>query len=172
MSRLRLKLFPPNLLDRIRPSEAVVLIGTALMIGAGSGLGAVIFTQLIALVQRSFFEGGESIVAIRPSSAAWPDAMTAHARSAPRGSAAPRTDRDLAQIRRTRYGWSCAHPIMNSIATPPTATSVPTTACNPIASLNTIRPIGRRKIGGSAINVLAIPTSVRCTAIKDNHTPM
>lgn len=58
----RLKLRPPQVLDRIQPSETAVLIGTALIVGAGTGLGAVIFIQLIALVQRVFFEGGESLL--------------------------------------------------------------------------------------------------------------
>jgi CIC family chloride channel protein len=62
MGLLKLRLRPPHILDRIQPSEAAVLIGTALIVGAGTGLGAVIFIQLIALFQRVFFEGGEAML--------------------------------------------------------------------------------------------------------------
>jgi CIC family chloride channel protein len=62
MGVLKLKLRLPHLLDRIQPSETAVLIGTALIVGAGTGLGAVIFIELIALVQRVFFEGGEALL--------------------------------------------------------------------------------------------------------------
>ncbi len=62
MGVLKLKLRPPHLLDWIQPSETAVLIGTALIVGAGTGMGAVIFIQLIALVQRVFFEGGEALL--------------------------------------------------------------------------------------------------------------
>ena len=47
-------------LDRIQPSETAVLLGTAVAVGAGTGLGAVLFIQLIALIQRLFFQGGET----------------------------------------------------------------------------------------------------------------
>ncbi len=46
----------PALLDRIQPSETVVLIGTALVVGAGTGLGAVFFIDLIALIQTLIFQ--------------------------------------------------------------------------------------------------------------------
>lgn len=62
MDRLKLRLREPHLLDRIQPSETAVLIGTALIVGAGTGLGAVIFIQLIAIVQKVFFEGGERLL--------------------------------------------------------------------------------------------------------------
>ena len=32
-----------NLIDRLQPSETVVLFGTAIIVGAGTGLGAVFF---------------------------------------------------------------------------------------------------------------------------------
>jgi CIC family chloride channel protein len=49
-----------NLLDRLQPSEPTVLIGTALVVGAGTGLGAVFFIRLIAWIQNLFFNGGKS----------------------------------------------------------------------------------------------------------------
>lgn len=49
-------------LDRIQPSETAVLLGTAIAVGAGTGVGAVLFIQLIALVQRLFFQSGEGVV--------------------------------------------------------------------------------------------------------------
>ncbi len=58
MESLRLRL--PSLLDRLQPSETTVLLGTAIVIGAGTGFGAVIFIELIAFVQRVLFEGGEA----------------------------------------------------------------------------------------------------------------
>ena len=48
MSTYKLRL--ANLLDRLQPSEPTVLIGTALVVGAGTGLGAVIFIRLIAWI--------------------------------------------------------------------------------------------------------------------------
>jgi CIC family chloride channel protein len=45
-------------LDRLQPSEATVLFGTAVVVGAGTGLGAVLFIRLIEVVQLVFFEGG------------------------------------------------------------------------------------------------------------------
>jgi CIC family chloride channel protein len=57
-----LKLRFPTLLDRLQPSPTTVLFGAAIAIGAGTGLGAVIFIQLIALVQRLFFEGGADLL--------------------------------------------------------------------------------------------------------------
>jgi len=50
-----------NVLDRFQPSEKAVLIGTAIMVGVGTGFGAVGFIKLISLVQRIFFSGGEQI---------------------------------------------------------------------------------------------------------------
>ncbi len=52
---MRVKL--PALLDRIQPSETMVILGTAILVGAGTGLGAVLFIDLIALLQRFFFDG-------------------------------------------------------------------------------------------------------------------
>jgi CIC family chloride channel protein len=54
-----LKLRIPNLIDRIQPSGTAVLLGTSIVVGAGTGLGAVLFIRLIALVERIFFQGGE-----------------------------------------------------------------------------------------------------------------
>ncbi|HZD56357.1 MAG TPA: chloride channel protein [Anaerolineales bacterium] len=55
-----LKLKLPKLLDRVQPSSTAVLIGTAIVVGAGTGLGAVFFIKLIDWIQRLFFEGGEA----------------------------------------------------------------------------------------------------------------
>lgn len=54
-----LKVSLPRLLDRFQLSEPAVLLGTALAIGAGTGLGAVLFIGLIGVVERAFFQGGE-----------------------------------------------------------------------------------------------------------------
>jgi CIC family chloride channel protein len=50
-----------DILDRIRFSETTTLVVTAIVIGAGTGLGAVFFIWLIETVQKLFFEGGESL---------------------------------------------------------------------------------------------------------------
>jgi CIC family chloride channel protein len=50
-----------DLSDRIRFSETTILIATAIVIGAGTGLGAVFFIRLIGLVQKTFFGGGEML---------------------------------------------------------------------------------------------------------------
>ena len=47
--------------DRIRLSETTILVATAIVIGAGTGLGAVFFIRLIGLVQEVFFGGGETL---------------------------------------------------------------------------------------------------------------
>jgi CIC family chloride channel protein len=60
MNSIRLRL--PHILDRVQPSGTTVLLGTAIFIGAGTGLGAVFFIGLIELVQRVFFLGGESVL--------------------------------------------------------------------------------------------------------------
>lgn len=44
------------LLDRLQPSETAVLIATALIVGVGTGVGAILFIRLIAGFQR-FFQG-------------------------------------------------------------------------------------------------------------------
>ena len=48
------------LLDRLQPSETVVLLTTAIAVGAGTGLGAVFFIRLIAWVQQIFFDSSVS----------------------------------------------------------------------------------------------------------------
>jgi len=50
-----------GLSDRIRFSETTILITTAIIIGVGTGLGAVFFIWLIGQVQLLFFEGSETI---------------------------------------------------------------------------------------------------------------
>jgi CIC family chloride channel protein len=49
------------LLDRLRPSETAILIGTAVAVGAGTGLGAVLFIDLIAAVESLFFDAGAGV---------------------------------------------------------------------------------------------------------------
>lgn len=43
-----------RLLDRLQPSETSVLITTALIVGVGTGIGAILFIELIAGFQRFF----------------------------------------------------------------------------------------------------------------------
>ncbi len=57
-----LKTTIPHLLDRIQPSTAAVLIGTAIVVGLGTGFGAVIFIRLIEALQQLFFVGGSSVM--------------------------------------------------------------------------------------------------------------
>ena len=52
----------PNILDRFQPSETAVLIGTAIVVGIGTGFGAVGFIELIGVIQRMFFDGGEQVL--------------------------------------------------------------------------------------------------------------
>jgi len=51
-----------KLLDRLHPSETAVLFVTAVIVGGGTGLGAVLFIKLIALVQVIFFQSGASVL--------------------------------------------------------------------------------------------------------------
>ena len=50
-----------DIIDRIRFSETTILITTAILIGGGTGLGAVFFIRLIESVKKLFFEGGEAL---------------------------------------------------------------------------------------------------------------
>lgn len=59
-STLRTRL--PALLDRVQPSETVIILFTAILVGAGTGLGAVLFIDLIALLQRVFFNGADALL--------------------------------------------------------------------------------------------------------------
>jgi len=59
MGSIRLRV--QNISDRIRLSETTTLIVTAIVIGAGTGMGAVLFIRLIALVHEFFFNGGETL---------------------------------------------------------------------------------------------------------------
>jgi CIC family chloride channel protein len=45
-----------NIIDRLQPSETVVLFGTAVVVGAGTGLGAVFFIWLIGQVQHFLYQ--------------------------------------------------------------------------------------------------------------------
>jgi len=47
-----------QLLDRLQISETTVLLVTAIVVGAGTSLGAVLFIKLIALIQSIFFGSG------------------------------------------------------------------------------------------------------------------
>lgn len=49
------KLGISTLLDRLQPSEGVILLTTAIVVGLGTGIGAVLFIRLIALTQQIFF---------------------------------------------------------------------------------------------------------------------
>lgn len=49
-------------LDRWQLTETTVLIGTALIVGAGSGLGAILFRWMIASFQYLAFEGGKQLL--------------------------------------------------------------------------------------------------------------
>jgi CIC family chloride channel protein len=55
------KLFT-SLLDRLQPSETAILIGTAMIVGAGTGLGAVLFIRMISWIQNLLFFGGKSVL--------------------------------------------------------------------------------------------------------------
>ena len=44
-----------GLLDRFQPSETAVMLVTAITIGAGTGLGAILFIRLISFFQTLFF---------------------------------------------------------------------------------------------------------------------
>jgi CIC family chloride channel protein len=59
MGSIRLRV--QNISDRIRLSETTTLIVTAIVIGAGTGMGAVLFIRLIELVHEFFFNGGEAL---------------------------------------------------------------------------------------------------------------
>lgn len=47
-----------HLIDRWQPSEAAVLVGTALLVGLGTGLGAMAFIWLLRVLQRLFTQAG------------------------------------------------------------------------------------------------------------------
>jgi hypothetical protein len=47
---------PPVLLDRLQPSESAVMFSTAILVGLGTGPGAVGFIDLIGLIQRLVHE--------------------------------------------------------------------------------------------------------------------
>jgi CIC family chloride channel protein len=49
------KLEISTLLDRLQPSERVILLTTAIAVGVGTGISAVLFIRLIALIQQTFF---------------------------------------------------------------------------------------------------------------------
>ncbi len=52
----------PHFIDRLQPSSTSVLLVTAVVVGAGTGLGAVLFIRLIETIQRIFFEGGQTVL--------------------------------------------------------------------------------------------------------------
>ncbi len=59
MESIRLRV--QDLADRIRFSETTILIGTAILIGVGTGAGAVLFIRLIEWVKELFFQGSEMV---------------------------------------------------------------------------------------------------------------
>jgi CIC family chloride channel protein len=61
-TRRTLRQLLPSLLDRLQPSETTMLLGTAIVVGVGTGLGAVLFIALIEFVQRAFFEAAPSVL--------------------------------------------------------------------------------------------------------------
>jgi CIC family chloride channel protein len=60
MNNARLRI--TSILDRLQPSESAVLIVTAILVGAGTGAGAVLFIKLIALLDQLFFTQAASIL--------------------------------------------------------------------------------------------------------------
>lgn len=54
----KLELHLPLILDRLQPSERVILLTTAIAVGAGTSIGAVLFIRRIAFIQQAFFETG------------------------------------------------------------------------------------------------------------------
>ena len=59
---MNISLKTPHFLDRFQPSETAVLIGTAIVVGIGTGFGAVGFIALIGFIQNTFFIGGEQLL--------------------------------------------------------------------------------------------------------------
>lgn len=57
-----------DLAERVRISETTILIATAMLIGAGTGLGAILFIRLIEFVGRVAFEGSQSVL---PGAGRW-----------------------------------------------------------------------------------------------------
>jgi CIC family chloride channel protein len=51
-----------RLLDLLRPSQTTTLLGTALLVGLGAGIGAIIFRWLIGAFTRLAFTGGENVL--------------------------------------------------------------------------------------------------------------
>jgi CIC family chloride channel protein len=54
------RLSVPALLDRLLPSEAAVMWGTATLVGLGTGAGAILFIRLIQWVQNAVYQTGPS----------------------------------------------------------------------------------------------------------------
>ena len=59
---MNISLKTPQFLDRFQPSETAVLIGTAIVVGIGTGFGAVGFIALIEFIQNTFFIRGEQLL--------------------------------------------------------------------------------------------------------------
>ena len=59
-----LKTRVPTWLDRLQPSETAVLFGTAILVGAGTSLGAVFFIRLIEILEHFFFRTLELSVGV------------------------------------------------------------------------------------------------------------
>jgi CIC family chloride channel protein len=56
MNRFRYRF--SSIIDRLQPTETSILIVTAIVVGAGTGLGAVLFIKFIALINQAFFTWG------------------------------------------------------------------------------------------------------------------
>ena len=52
-----------RLLDRLRFSDTTILLITAILVGAGTSLGAVLFIKLIAIIQNIFYGSGSPLAA-------------------------------------------------------------------------------------------------------------
>jgi len=50
-----------TILDRLQPSTTTILIFSAVVVGAGTGLGAVLFIKLISLVEQVFYVNGAAV---------------------------------------------------------------------------------------------------------------
>ena len=55
------RVYNSTFLDRFQPSSTTILIVSAVVVGAGTGLGAVIFIKLISLVEQFFFISGAKV---------------------------------------------------------------------------------------------------------------
>ena len=57
-----LKRYLAKILDHLAPREGLVLLVMAVVVGVTTGLAAVLFIRLIALIQLFFYGGGEKFI--------------------------------------------------------------------------------------------------------------